>query len=64
MDIPNLTRKRLKSVKQSAVFDHLLECNCSMQTDHFDILAFYANKFRLLVKEALSVFKQTYVIYL
>ena len=29
MGISNLTGKRLKCVKQSAVSDHLLECNCS-----------------------------------
>ena len=28
MDISNLTGKCPKSVKQSAVFDHVLECNC------------------------------------
>ena len=38
MSISNLTGKRLKSVKQSALFDHLLECNCSVYFDHFDIL--------------------------
>ena len=53
MGISNLTGKRLKSVKQSAVFDHLLECNCSIDFDHFDVLASDANKFRLLIKESL-----------
>ena len=38
MGISNLTGKRLKYVKQSAVSDHLLECNCSIDFDHFDIL--------------------------
>ena len=55
MDISNLTGKRLKCVKQSAVFDHLLECNCSIDFDHFDILASDANKFRLLIKESLLI---------
>ena len=38
MGISNLTGKPLKCVKQSAVSDHLLECNCSIDFDHFDIL--------------------------
>ena len=49
MGISNLTGKRLKCVKQSAVSDHLLECNCSIDFDHFDILASDANKFRVLI---------------
>ena len=39
MSISNLTGKHLKSVKQSAVSDHQLECNCSIDFDYFDILA-------------------------
>ena len=53
MGISNLTGKCLKCVKQSAVSDHLLECNCSIDFDHFDILACNANKFILLSKESL-----------
>ena len=55
MGISNLTGKRLKCVKQSAVSDHLLECNCSIDFDHFDILALDADKFRLLIKESLLI---------
>ena len=55
MVISNLTGKRLKCVKQSAVSDHLLECNCSLDFDHFDILAWRANRFRLLIKESLLI---------
>ena len=55
MGISNLTRKRLKSAKESAVSDHLLECNCSVDFDHFNILASDANKFRLLIKESLLI---------
>ena len=43
MGICNLTGKCLKSVKQSAVSDDLLECHCSID---FDILASEANKFK------------------
>ena len=44
MGISNLIGKRLKSVKQSAISDHLLECKCSIDFDHFDSLASDANK--------------------
>ena len=55
MGISYLTGKCLKSVKQSAVPDHLLECNCSIDFDHFDVLACDANKFRSLIKESLLI---------
>ena len=55
MGISNFTGKRLKYVKKSAVSDHLLECNCSIDFDHFDILASDANRFRLLIKESLLI---------
>ena len=55
MGISNLTGKRLKCVKQSAVSDHLLECNCSIDFDYFYILASDANTFRLLIKESLLI---------
>ena len=55
MSISNLTGKRLKCVKQSAVFDHLLDCNCLVDFDHCDILAFHANRFRLFIKERLLI---------
>ena len=55
MDISNLTGKHFKWVKQSPVFDHLFECNCSVDFDHFDILAFDTNRFRLLIKESLLI---------
>ena len=55
MGISNLTLKRLKYVKQSAVSEHLLECNCSIDFDNFDILASDKNKFRLLIKKSLLI---------
>ena len=55
MGISNLTEKHLKCVKQSAVSDHLLECNCSIDFDHFDILDSDANILRLLIKESLLI---------
>ena len=47
------TGKRLKNIKDSAVSDHLLECNCTIDFNHFDILATDVSKFNLLVKESL-----------
>ena len=55
MGISNLTGKRLKYFKQSAASDHLLECNCSIDFDCFDILEFDANKFKLFIKESLLI---------
>ena len=55
MCISNLTGKRLKSVKQSALSDHRLKCNCSIDFDHFGIQNSDANKFRLLIKENLLI---------
>ena len=55
MGISNLTGKPLKYVEQSAVSDHLLECNCSIDFDHFDILVSDVNRFRLLIKESLLI---------
>ena len=53
MDVSNLTGKRLKNIKDSVVSDHLLQCNCTIDFDHFDILATDVSKFNLLVKESL-----------
>ena len=51
--ISNLTGKRLKNVKRSAVSDHLLQCNCAINFDDFSILATGFNKFKLLLRESL-----------
>ena len=55
MGISNLTEKRLKSIKQSAISDHLLQCNCTINFDNFDILAAESNKFKLLLRESLLI---------
>ena len=47
MGISNLTGKHVKNVKKSAVSDHLFQCNCTIDFDHFDILASDTNNFRL-----------------
>ena len=49
MGTSNLAENHLKCVKQSAISDQLLECNCSIHFDYFDILASDANKFRLFI---------------
>ena len=38
MDVSNLTVKQLKNIKDSAVSNHVLQCNCTIDFDHFDIL--------------------------
>ena len=50
MGISNLTGKCVKNVKVS---DQLLQCDCKIDFDHFDILASDTNSFRLL-KEVFS----------
>ena len=53
--ISNLTGKRLKNVKQSAISQHLLQCNCTINFDNFDILEGESNKFKLLLRESLLI---------
>ena len=55
MGISNLPGKHVKNVKESAVSDHLLQCDCANDFDHFDILASDTNCFRLLIKESLLI---------
>ena len=53
MGVSNLTGKRLKNIKDSAVSDHLLQSNCTIDFDHFDLLVTDVSKFNLLLKESL-----------
>ena len=55
MGASNLTGKRVKDVKESAVSDHVLACDCVIDFDHFDILVSDTNSFRLLIKESLLI---------
>ena len=55
MGVFNLTGKRLQNIKDSAVSDHSLHCNCTIDVDHFDILATDVSKFNFLVKETLLI---------
>ena len=55
MCISNLTGKRVKNVKESADSDHLLQCDYTIDFDHFGILASDTNSFRLPIKESLLI---------
>ena len=55
MSISNLTGKRVKNVKESAISDHLLQCDCTIDFDHFDILTSDTNNFKLLIKKSLLI---------
>ena len=55
MGISNLTSKHVKNVKESAVADQLLQCNCAIAFDHFDVLASDTNSFGFLIKENLLI---------
>ena len=55
MGVSNLTGKRLKNIKDAVVSDHLLQYNCTIDFDHFDILATDVSKVNLLVKESLLI---------
>ena len=39
-------------IKDSAISDHLLRCNRTIDFDHFDILATDVSKFNLSVRES------------
>ena len=55
MGISNLTGKLLKTVKHSAISDHLLQYNYALNFDDFSILATDCNKFKLLLRETLLI---------
>ena len=42
-------------MKESAVSGHLLQCDCTISFDHFDIVASATNSFRLLIAESLLI---------
>ena len=54
MSISNSAGKRVKNVKESAISDHLLQCDC-IDFDHFDILTSDTNNFKLLIKKSLLI---------
>ena len=42
-------------MKEPGVSDYLLQCDCTIDFDHFDILAFDSNSFRHIIKESLLI---------
>ena len=62
MGISNLTGKRVKNVKESEVSDHLLQCDCTIDFDNFDILTSDTNNFRFLMKESLLIKREKRVL--
>ena len=55
MGTSHLTNKHLKNVKQSAISDHLLTCDCNINFDDFTILSKDSNNINLLIKESLLI---------
>ena len=55
MGTSNLTGKSVKNAKESAISDHLLQCDSPITFDDFDILASDSNKFKLHTKESLLI---------
>ena len=53
--ISNLIGKPLKNVKQSAISDHLFQCNCIINFDDFDILGVHYNKCKIFLRESLLI---------
>ena len=42
-------------MKEPAVSDYLLQCDCTIDFVYFDILAFDSNSFRHIIKESLLI---------
>ena len=55
MAISNVTGKSVKYMRDSAVSDHLLQCDSTIDFDHFDILASDTKTFRHFIKESLLI---------
>ena len=55
MGISNLTGKCLKSVKQAAISDHLLQYNCTINFNDCSMLATDCNQFKLHLREILLI---------
>ena len=53
--ISNITGKHLESVKQSAISDHLLQWNCTINFDNFNILDAESNKLKSRVRDYLLI---------
>ena len=53
--ISNITRKLLKNGKHSAKSDYVLQYDCTINFDDFNILARDCSKFKLLLRESLLI---------
>ena len=62
MEILHLTNKRLKNVKESAISEFLLTCDCNINFDDFIILSKDSNNVNLLIKESLLISRESLVI--
>ena len=49
------SKSKMFRIYRNLVSDHLLQCNCAIDFDHFDVLASDTNSFRLLIKESLLI---------
>ena len=47
--------KCLENIRQSAISDHLLTCDCNINFNDFTILSKHANNFNLLIEEGLLI---------
>ena len=55
MGVLHLRNKHLKNVKQSAISDHVLTCDCNINFNDFTILSKDSNNVNLLVKKSLFI---------
>ena len=55
MEISHLTNNLLKNVKQSAISDNLLICDCNINFDDFTTLSKDSNNMNLSIKESLLI---------
>ena len=55
MGISHLKNKRLKNVKELAISDHFLTCDCNVSFNDFTIFSEDSRDFNLLFKENLSI---------
>ena len=55
MGILHLTNKRHKNVKQSAISDYVLTCDCNINFNDFTIFSKDSNNINLLIKESLLI---------
>ena len=55
LGILHLTNKSLENVKQPAISDHVLTCDCNINFNDFMIFPKDFNNFNLLIKESLLI---------